>query len=475
MFSRQNLLFAVFISINIITGNAHSQPISDALDKFCTDLLGPDEDYSGVFPVGEGVVCVGGGFVDDLVISNADFSSTFVPTDSITTSSVVSGSASISNEAISERLSEKRENKTASSNSKNNKVTEQISDRFGFFFTFKDSDIERKTTQTLADFEADSCWGEGNRLCSDTYSFGADIDQKTYLFGFDYRVSNVLLGIAYANAEIKVDSSINTSESEFNADQIIFYSTFELPAESYIDLQFGIANGNITMSRDFSFIATIDIYGPYLLPDEPLLISNIAKASTSSELINASIELGKNFHYFALSVGPSVKFSWSNLTIDKYTEKDIDLPSNINLVDLTEPGLTANIDDIIDPLENLLLSNFLLSVDEQKIESFNASLGLNLTYAISLSSGVLSPMLLLDWIHQYDGASELDAAFLYDDARQYSFNLESPKTDKDYFLLGVGVSFVAPFGISSYTLVEKYARNDNYEALSVSFGVRIEI
>ena len=116
-----------------------------------------------------------------------------------------------------------------------------------------------------------------------------------------------------------------------------------------------------------------------------------------------------------------------------------------------------------------------LRVDPQDVHSLQSWLGLRLSYALSTEVGVLLPQLRAGWRHEYlDDDRDIDARFLLDT----SSTDVSPQTDdpdRDFFVVGVGLSFTLPRGLQPYVDYDTVLGLRDVSNHMVRAGLRVEL
>lgn len=466
--------------ILMLSQHSLGQSLDETIDDLCRDRFGPPETYSGIFPRGPGLVCVGGGFAGELIVSNLNIGSTFSPVDNLTSVAVNSNAAEISRDVISERIKESRGQSAEGDVSSGGVVSGEIADNLGVFWTGNTSDGERTYSLYENNYDPEKCWGRYNsndRLCSGYSSYGADFSQDSMLLGVDYRFSNFLVGAALSAISAKVDSKINASSSETEIYQIVVFSTLELPYESYLDIQLGMSSGKIKYQREFSFTSKVGAMGPWDFPDEDILVANMAKATTDTQAFMTSIGVGKSIPFVGFTLVPKFSVNWSYANIENYREYPVDVPGYVFLPSFSGTYPERNMDELLDPLEEVVMSNFLLNVKEQSVNYLSSNAGMDLYYAYSAQFGVVSINGGLEWVHKFDSALELESSFLIQgyNGEVYSFVTKYPEVDNDYGRLSLGFVLTLPRGFSSYVLFERYLDNSEIDFKSYSLGLRIQI
>ena len=167
-----------------------------------------------------------------------------------------------------------------------------------------------------------------------------------------------------------------------------------------------------------------------------------AKASPGGDQLAFGANTGYDWSFGALTIGPSLRVTYVNVGVDSFTEK----------------GGGA----------------FNLRVRSQNQESLTTSLGGEVSYAISVPFGVLTPLVRFEWEHEYLGGSRLVSGTLVADSTQTLFGIRTNNPDRDYFNLGVGLTGTFRSGVSAFFYYESLLGRDRITNHSFTAGVRFE-
>jgi outer membrane autotransporter protein len=150
---------------------------------------------------------------------------------------------------------------------------------------------------------------------------------------------------------------------------------------------------------------------------------------------------------------PSLSVSIRNADVDGYTEEN-----------------------------NVVAGGLALRFDEQSIDSNRSIVGLDLSKAISRNFGVLTPTLRAEWHHEFeDEARTLSARFAFAPTNGidpgngncfacFSFVTDTP--DRDFYVLGAGLSFLFPGRIQAYVYAESLQGARDLDSTSIAVGLR---
>lgn len=167
-----------------------------------------------------------------------------------------------------------------------------------------------------------------------------------------------------------------------------------------------------------------------------------AKGSPDGHQFAVGANTGYDFSFGALTVGPSLRVTYVNVVVDAFTERGA--------------------------------GDFDLKVRRQTTESLTTSLGGEVSYAISVPFGVLTPLLRFEWEHEYLEGSRLITGTLVTDSTQTVFGARTNNPDRDYFNLGAGITGTFRSGVSAFFYYEALLGRDHITNHSFTAGVRLE-
>ena len=118
-----------------------------------------------------------------------------------------------------------------------------------------------------------------------------------------------------------------------------------------------------------------------------------------------------------------------------------------------------------------------IAYGEQTIESLRSILGLDVSRPVSTSFGVLTPVVRVEWDHEYkNGARTTDARYANDPTAATTclscFALPSDTTSANYAIAGAGISVTLAHRIQAFVYDEVLLGFANYHSNSIAIGVR---
>jgi outer membrane autotransporter protein len=117
---------------------------------------------------------------------------------------------------------------------------------------------------------------------------------------------------------------------------------------------------------------------------------------------------------------------------------------------------------------------FDLKVRRQTTESLTTSMGGEMSYAVSVPFGVLTPLVRFEWEHEYLEGSRLVTGTLTTDPTGTVFGTRTNSPDRDYFNLGVGLTGTFRSGVSAFFYYEALLGRERVTNHSFTAGVRFE-
>lgn len=166
------------------------------------------------------------------------------------------------------------------------------------------------------------------------------------------------------------------------------------------------------------------------------------KGDPTGDQIAVSVNTGYDFTFGALTLGPSIRVNYVNVDVESFREH----------------GATE----------------FILSVRKQNVESLTTSLGGEVSYALSVPFGVLTPLVRVEWEHEYLAGSRLVSGTLIADPTQTLFSARTNSPDRDYVNLGAGITGTFQGGWSSFFYYETVLGKSRVTNHSLTLGIRRE-
>ena len=202
-------------------------------------------------------------------------------------------------------------------------------------------------------------------------------------------------------------------------------------------------------------------------------VSQIALAETEGDELVVSGGITYDRASGGFSFQPSLRVTWTDATVDGYTESFVNGPGSA-----------------IDPVTNMPYGfGLALAVGDQDIESLISTLGATLAWNVSNSWGVFIPQLRFDWMHEFEddpraivtrfAATPDNIAELLPlvpggptDPSAVNLTVFTNEPDRDYFNIGAGFQAVAAGGTQFFLIVETVQDLDNVSSYGGTAGIR---
>jgi outer membrane autotransporter protein len=261
----------------------------------------------------------------------------------------------------------------------------------------------------------------GNQDATSTQA-GFDFNTAGLTVGADYRVIDpLILGLAFGYLRTHTTFDASAGDYHINGYSLSAYGNYYILPQLYVDGIFNYGWNNYNLNRSTP--------------------GGTAKATPDGTQYSLSAGAGYNFTRGPMTFGPTGRLTYINAHISSYQESGA--------------------------------GQFDTSVDSQSIQSLTTALGGQLTYAISTSVGVLTPLLSFEWVHEFKGNVPPVSAILITDP---TVGASSPNNnpDRDYFHLGVGTTATFRRGVSAFLYFEETLGRSNFTNHSFTGGVRME-
>ncbi|MBI3774018.1 MAG: autotransporter domain-containing protein [Gammaproteobacteria bacterium] len=251
--------------------------------------------------------------------------------------------------------------------------------------------------------------------------------------GADYRFSNTLVaGGALGFAKSAVDFDLNSGTLDVHGISFTGYGTYYLSDKTYLEAVLGYNAHKFKSTRRFDYFAGATH------------VQARTAGKSNSKLIAASVGGG----YEALTRGAftanlSARYDYLSSALAAYRESGA-------------PGLD-------------------LAIQKQDTQASVASLGTQLSYALSFRWGVLLPQCSLAWNHGFNDNAELIKGSFVGDQTQTTFAFKSDNPDRDYTTVGLGASLIMPGGNTSFVHYETTRGKAYWSDYNVALGMRWEL
>lgn len=263
---------------------------------------------------------------------------------------------------------------------------------------------------------------------------GYDSDLGGVLLGLDRRFSDrFVLGAALGITNEEASFDNNGGDLDTSANTLMVYGTWAVSATAYVDAYIG------TTQLSFDSVRTIVFNTD---GGAPIIgIDGEATADFDGTQTLLGLSAGKDWNLDATSYGVFFNFDYSDTEIDAYDES-----GNTN----TE-----------------------LSTPDQTTKSELASIGVRLSHTVNQGWGVLVPNARVALVHESrDDARSIDKSLVITPGNVFTVDTDEP--DRDYALIGVGVTAALNSGTQIFVDYEQTARHDFLDTWAVSIGILAE-
>ncbi len=284
-------------------------------------------------------------------------------------------------------------------------------ERLGFFASGKMTEIERENTVLESGYE------------SDTHGFTV---------GGDYFFSDQFVaGLAVGYSDTDLDYSHNAGYVDYESISVLSYANYRLTNNFIVDGYAGWTGVDYDIKRNIVYNLTCGCD----------VINSTARSDTEADKVLAGLNFAYAFNYSAFELTPMLKLDYSGTFIESFKEKG---------------G-----------------SGLAMKFDNQNIQSFRSTLGFDSTYSFSFPWGILIPRIKAGYIHEFLNKRRTIHASFVQDTSNYNLMFKTDKPDRDYFVLGGGISTVLTHSIQLFVDYERIEGNRYLNNYTVSGGVRI--
>ncbi|MGE0120644.1 MAG: autotransporter outer membrane beta-barrel domain-containing protein [Dongiaceae bacterium] len=241
--------------------------------------------------------------------------------------------------------------------------------------------------------------------------------------GVDYRLSDdMVIGGAFSWRHAFGDYDDGYGDFDTDTFTFLFFGSYYPTDQSFIDAALGF--GHKEFDNDHL---------------DPGGTGNIVRGNTSGFDFTADLTGGYDFSFGAFTVGPRIGIHYERNELNSFTE-------------------TGN------PAANLV------AYDDQTDDSLTGTVGVQASYAISTSFGVVVPQVNAEYVREFLDDRETYTAT--DGGGTFSYVGDQP--DRNHFNVGGGVVVLLPNGVFPFINYEAELANYLQETHTVTAGVRLE-
>ncbi|MEO0819828.1 MAG: autotransporter outer membrane beta-barrel domain-containing protein [Pseudomonadota bacterium] len=273
---------------------------------------------------------------------------------------------------------------------------------------------------------------------------GFDFTSPGLTVGVDYRVTdNAVVGLAftYDHTNVEFDSTVNSaSGQELDSDAFLasLYGTVAITDALYVE---GLVSGGFATHDSTRRVVIDAVAGNGVGP-----IDRTADADYDSSQFSLLIGGGYDVQLGTATITPIGQFEYIHSSIDGATESG-----------------AGGLD---------------LQYSDQDVDSATTQIGVQATYPISTSFGIVAPYARGLWIHEFlndnDGAivQYADDITSVNGAPASQFTLVTEETDRNYGVLTGGVTVTLPNGMVAFVEGGGVVGLKNFDIFSVGAGLR---
>ncbi len=249
--------------------------------------------------------------------------------------------------------------------------------------------------------------------------------------GADYRIlDSLVMGGAFSYVLSDNDFDHNGGHADNDSYIGSIYGSYYPIENLFLDALVNYGHINFDTTRNIS----------YTIPGD--IVRTSARGNTDGNLWGFTVSSGYHFHVQALNFTPYVRFAYRRLKVDDYHENG---------------GFGWG-----------------MRFEEQHVRSMKSVAGAQVSYAISLPWGVLTPQFRGEWHHEFrDPSRTITASFLGDPAAQ-GFAIRVPAPDRDYATFGGDLTATFAYGISAFVGYEALVGYQHVSSHRITLGARIQ-
>lgn len=270
---------------------------------------------------------------------------------------------------------------------------------------------------------------------------GFDYDDLGATVGADFAVNpNTFLGAAVGYSENELDFKGSADEAQQNSLSGSLYGTL-VAGTWYFDLIGTFGEDDYDTTRDTSLLAeTLNEEEAAAL--QGTLPSRIFGTTTGSHR-GLSVGMGRNIETGPTLWSPYARYSYYKAEVDAYSEAG-------------DSGVE-------------------LTLADQEVESNELILGIDVTRTVSSNVGVFSPQLRVEYHRQFEYDSiAYPARYKWDNTHDW-WTAPSDEADRQYLVIGAGVSLVSASGFQTFAYYETARGMSHFSTNVLIIGARKEL
>ena len=258
---------------------------------------------------------------------------------------------------------------------------------------------------------------------------GYDVTTRGITTGVDYKLSkNAYAGAAIGYLDGETDLASRSGQLDTSGYSFTLYSGYQWQ-RLYADLAVSQTWIDFDVQRDI--VLPQDFQGQTRFT---------ALGSTDSSQQGASLGLGYDWNLGSLGLNGFTRGLYNRVEIDSFNE--------------TGAGVLN------------------LELGEQEVTSILYEAGLEASYPLSFSWGVMNPVARFSYFHEFENdVRVLGGSFVFDSSNE-TFNLFTDTPDRNYFNLGLGLQFTFAKSRLLYFMFDTDLARDDLDLYTLTFGYR---
>jgi outer membrane autotransporter protein len=296
------------------------------------------------------------------------------------------------------------------------------------------ADVERALAESAAAGGPEGILGERLGVFANGIGSWGDLDAHGDEPGYDFDTYGVLAGVDYRVREPLVLGAAlgwSTTDHDFDRD------AGGLDKDAWSGSLYG------TWQREPVWVDGIVTYLhlDYGLERDFLVSGRTAEGDTTGHEWVVSLGVGTDLEHGGFTLSPSVRLTFLDTEIGGFSEDGA--------------------------------GGFDLVYDDHDVRSLTSDVGLNLSYALSTSFGVVTPYVRAEWEHEFEDDSREVGFRLAADPSRTRFAVRVSSPDRDHANLGAGLALALPRGWAAFADFETVAGQRNLDQYTLTVGGRL--
>lgn len=284
-------------------------------------------------------------------------------------------------------------------------------------------------------------WANTNYQAGDVNStfeqLGYDFKSGGLTLGIDTRLTNdLIVGTAFNYLAGDAFFDRNGGRSQTNSYTGSIYTTYYVIDNVHLNALASYGGTEYNINRNVQYTITGDS------------VDSTFFGSPGGEQYSLSFGGGYDYSTNGFNLNPYARIEYKGLQVDSFQETEFARQRRSGLG---------------------------LRVGQQNVQSLTTTLGAQTSYAISTSFGVLLPSFRAEWNHQYsDNSRVFTTSFQGDLVTNAPTNIVTRAPDRDYAVLGAGLSGTFANGLSAFISYDALLGYQNVTSHKVVIGARLE-